>query len=180
MRLGKNGTSMLIYCANLLYMTFMFLCKGARSRLCDNPAPQFNGRFCVGEKQEFTTTCNNFTCPPIKFVLPEHLKLAAENHLNSTYFNMEKDEEDNVELICRSNVTRLFYEEYPKSSLKWIKNGAELLLDAKRMYAERHDVVIRSLQINDTGVYLCQVSSENYAQRFQYNNKLRNVIINQC
>ena len=38
----------------------------SRARICNNPAPQFNGKDCIGPANE-TRACNTFYCPS-KFI----------------------------------------------------------------------------------------------------------------
>ena len=130
-----------------------------RQRKCDNPAPAFGGNFCRGNAKDFMIACNNMTCPTADPIpkLSEYLLQAIREHLNHSHHNFLKQDGSFVKLICRSNVTNLFFKEFPDAAIKWFFNEKIFKMDLKRMTYNHGDVVISRLNATDSGVYTCNV-----------------------
>ena len=120
----------------------------------------FEGRFCRGETDEYTESCNNGTCPTVspESLIPGYLKNATIQYLNSTWHHYDKVEGDVVAMNCANNITTMFFREFPDASLKFIRNAASFPLNPKRMQLLSYGILsIAKLEASDTGLYLCQV-----------------------
>ncbi len=131
---------------------------GVRVRLCDNPAPQFGGRFCIGESKDYTNECNNFPCPTENPVpkIPHELLEKLQDDLDRQLNSFQKLSGEYVDLDCNTPVMRLFQAQFPRGSVRWVHNGYHLALDPERMAYERNLVFINHVLSADNGVYLCQ------------------------
>ena len=68
-----------------------------------------------------------------------------------------KNEGETVRLTCSPIAVRKIYEEYPRTTLMWTKNGKILKIDHDRMDFTPSELIIRKLTSNDTGIYVCSV-----------------------
>ena len=60
----------------------------SRSRVCNNPAPQYNGKDCVGPVNE-TRACNTFYCPS-KFELHLYLLISMDKQMKRLVIKGDK------------------------------------------------------------------------------------------
>ncbi|XP_041349894.1 uncharacterized protein LOC121369107 isoform X2 [Gigantopelta aegis] len=88
---------------------------------------------------------------------PRRIQSKLNKLMASMYYSFVVNETDNVNLPCENHVTDLIRKDYSKSIFRWRHNEKPIELDPSRMVLYKGTLVIRNLQLYDTGVYTCQM-----------------------
>lgn len=83
-----------------------------------------------------------------------------QDFIPQEHHNFQKKQYETIRIPCSPSTVTKIYEEYPKTSLMWTKNGQILKIDHDRMILAPTELTIKKLKSFDSGVYVCSV---NYA-----------------
>ncbi|ESO89999.1 hypothetical protein LOTGIDRAFT_164699 [Lottia gigantea] len=75
-------------------------------------------------------------------------------HMHMAY---RKNVGEGVELECAGELTQEFLNVFPQATFRWKLNNGPFILAPDRMLYRNNAIVIQSLTVDDSGLYLCQM-----------------------
>lgn len=126
--------------------------EGYRTRNCTNPKPNILGMLCPGSYKS-TGICNDFVCGDVS---PTTLEKMREN-LQSHQFSFVVKEGQSVILENDKDMLKVIRGESPDSYYEWTLNGIFIQPDESRIVIQGDNLVVRDVDIEDSGVYVCML-----------------------
>jgi hypothetical protein len=126
--------------------------EGFRTRTCSNPTPNIMGKLCPGSHKS-TGICNDFVCGDVS---PNTLDKIIAN-LQTHQFSFVVNEGRSVVLENDHDMLKIIATESPDAYHEWTLNGIFLREEENRIIFTEDNLVIRNVDISDSGVYVCML-----------------------
>jgi hypothetical protein len=90
-----------------------------------------------------------------------HLKSMITKGLKMTNKQHSVDQGSSVVFSCNNKPAKILLAAYRPAQAKWLRNGVPVTIEPERMALKANTLKIQTVNVNDNGVYVCQVEHSN-------------------